>query len=149
MRKKSKRIPRRLINTLNYVMNGMRPIEEVGPSEVLVLKLQYRTALEALIKGEASVQDIDTLIYGSNMVIAIWHQGLGTEYKHIANAGADAIKSLRDRSRNTGRNICTGPELTAIKEMMELLDEQLSIIKVRDFQNAAVLMKAAELAYGV
>jgi hypothetical protein len=69
--------------------------------------------------------------------VALKNGGFGDEYHAVARAGADAIESLRD----SGRTACTGPELTAIKRMMELHDAQLDVARINDLDAALKLAR--------
>ena len=53
---------------------------------------------------------------------------------------ADAIETLRDSKRL----VCTGPELTAIKRMIELHDAQLDIVRINDLDAAIKLAKSKQ-----
>jgi hypothetical protein len=81
------------------------------------------------------------MIAASNMTMALKRGGFGDEHHAIARAGADAIENMR----NSGRTVCTGPELTAIKRMMELHDAQLDIVRVKDLDVALKLAKKKQL----
>ena len=135
MRKKSKYKPRPVIlDTMRWVKQGLSTID--SHSAGVELRLKNHAALEAVIKGEAKPFDVDTLIVMSNLATALKRQGVGEEYHDVCIDGADAIESLKERGNKTGRYICTGQELTAIKTLAELHDAQLSIIRVNDLQEA-------------
>lgn len=149
MRKRSKYRPRGVIlDTVNWVIGGFRPLATVG-NENTKLRLRNHTALESVIKGTATGTDVQTLISASNMTTALVSTGFGDEYKAIARSGADAVESLRNRGNDKGRFICTGPELQSIREMMELHDAQLDIVRINDLDKALSIAKAKSCTVGV
>ena len=140
MRKRSKYRPRPVIaDTMHYVRAGFRPLTDVVDQD-RHLRTRNHLALEAVMRGQATRDDIETLIAASNMTMALKRGGFGDEYHDIARAGADAIEALRGRERH----VCTGPELTAIKRMMELHDAQLDIVRIIDLEAGIELAKRKE-----
>lgn len=133
---------------MRYVMNGFRPLNDAG-SEVVTLRLKYRTALEALIHGDATVADIDTLITASNMTHALKHGGLGEEFASVTLTGANAIEAVRNRARKWGKVQATAAELDAIRELMELHDAQLDVARIVDIESAVKLARRKEMTCGV
>ena len=125
-----------ILDTVNWVCGGFKPLSSVGDENVK-LRLRNHLALESISKGKATHVDLGTLIAASNMTMALKRGGFGDEYHSTAIAGANAIEALR----NSGRFVCTGPELTAIKRMMELHDAQLDVVRINDLDAALKLSK--------
>ena len=125
-----------ILDTVNWVCGGFKPLSSVADENVK-LRLRNHLALEAIAKGQATSVDLGTLIAASNMTMALKRVGFGDEHHAIARAGADAIEALR----NGNRLVCTGPELTAIKRMIELHDAQLDIVRINDLDAALKLAK--------
>lgn len=125
-----------ILDTVNWVCGGFKPLTSVA-DENIKLRLRNHLALEAIAKGQATSVDLGTLIAASNMTMALKRCGFGDDYHAIARAGADAIEALR----NSNRLVCTGPELTAIKRMIELHDAQLDIVRINDLDAALKLTK--------
>ena len=125
-----------ILDTVNWVCGGFKPLTSVADQDA-TLRMKNHQALEAIAKGYATSADLGTLIAASNMTMALKRGGFGDEYHATAMAGADAIETLRDSKRL----VCTGPELTAIKRMIELHDAQLDIVRINDLDAAIKLAK--------
>jgi len=130
-----------ILDTAKWVCDGFKPLTSMA-GENVKLRLRNHLALEALARGHATSTDLGTLIAASNMCMALKKCGFGGEYHDIAVAGANAIEALRNR----GRMVCTGPELTAIKRMMELHDSQLDISRVNDIESALKIVNEKQAA---
>ena len=140
MRKRSSYRPRPVIlDTLHWVRSGFRPLTDVA-DENLILRTRNHLALAAVMQGATTAADLGVLIAASNMCMALKRGGFGDEHHAIARAGADAIEALRDRERK----VCTGPELTAIKRMMELHDAQLDVVRINDLDAAIKVAKSKQ-----
>lgn len=140
MRKRSKYKPRPVIlDTMRWCRQGFSTLD--SHSAAVDFRIKNHIALQAVIEGTAKPCDIDTLIDMSNISMALNKQGVGSEYRNIAIAGAEAIESLKERGSKTGRFVCTGLELTAIKDLAELHDQQLSMIRVNDLGEAVNLVR--------
>lgn len=140
MRKRSSYRPKGVIlDTMSYVRGGFRPLTDVA-DENITLRTRNHLALEAVSKSQATSSDLATLIAVSNMCMALKRGGFGDEYHDVARAGADAIEALRDR----GRKVCTGPELMAIRRMMELHDAQLDVVRVNDLDAALKVARSKQ-----
>ena len=125
-----------ILDTMGWVRGGFRPLTDIA-GENARLRTRNHLALDSLIKGDAAPADVNLLISASNMCMALKRGGFGDEHHEIAIAGADAVEALRNRERK----ICTGPELTAIKRMMELHDAQLDVVRINDIDAALKLAK--------
>lgn len=125
-----------ILDTMNWVCGGFKPLTS-NVSEDVNLRLKNHLALDAVSKGQASRTDVGILIAASNMTMALKRGGFGDEHHDIARAGADAIEALRNRERY----VCTGPELTAIKRMIELHDAQLDVARINDLDAALKLAR--------
>ena len=125
-----------ILDTMDWVCGGFKPLTSVA-GEDMTLRMKNHLALEAIAKGQATNADLGILIAASNMTVALKCGGFGDEYHSIARAGADAVEALRDSKRL----VCTGPELTAIKRMIELHDAQLDVVRINDLDAALKLAK--------
>jgi hypothetical protein len=125
-----------ILDTMNWVCGGFKPLVSIKDEDTK-LRLKNHIALEAIAKGQATNADLGILIAASNMTVALKCGGFGDEHHDIARAGADAIEALRNRERY----VCTGPELTAIKRLIELHDAQLDVVRINDLDAALKLAR--------
>lgn len=130
-----------ILDTVNWVCGGFKPLVSIKDEDTK-LRLKNHIALDAIATGKGTSADLGILIAASNMTVALKCGGFGDEYHSIARAGADAIEALRDSKRL----VCTGPELTAIKRMIELHDAQLDVVRINDLDAALKLAKKKQAA---
>lgn len=136
MRKKSRHKPRPLlINPVAYVLESITPVTK-HDSYLLDLKIKNHGAMANLTQGKATRIDIDVLVYMANMVEALCMLGFGTEYVSVSKAGSDALHALGVRGANTGKFILKAEEMNAMNELMELHDQQMEIVIVKDIERA-------------
>lgn len=138
---RKKYVPKPKMNTLIVVGENIKPVTS-HTSYLLELKLKNSTAMAALLRGQATRRDMDLLIAMSNIVTALQHYGFGKEYKEVAIQGRIAIISIAHRAVKVGRFVPTGPEITALNDLMELHDAQFDIITVKDLDRAIEYAKA-------
>lgn len=134
MRKRSKYRPRPVFNTINFVLEGMRPVRN-HPAFVNLL-IRNHAAATALAQGKATRDDLDDLIGMNNIVHALIGMGFGAEHADVAEQGKAALICIARRGLDLGRFVPTGPELTAINALIELHDAQLDVITVSDMEKA-------------
>lgn len=139
---RKKYVPKPKMNTLVLVGENIKPVTS-HTSYLLDLKLKNSTAMASLLRGQATRREMDLLIAMSNIVTALQHLGFGKEYKEIAVQGRIAIISIAHRAVKVGRFVPTGPEITALNELMELHDAQFDVITVKDLDKAIDYAKAA------
>lgn len=135
MRKRSAYRPKPIRkDVLNWVLSGMKPMNSVPATTTL--RLRNHMALESIIKGTGTRDDVDVVIGAMNMteVLALW--GKGDDYKPEISAAQDALFSMAVRGAKTGRFLFTGPEMQAVKLGMEVHDAQLDVSRVVDIEKA-------------
>jgi hypothetical protein len=136
MRKKSKYKPKPVLqNPLGYVLDGIAPITAHN-NYLVELQLKNSSAMVNLLQGRATKDDMNIIIAMSNMVEALCELGFGKEYANVAVDGREAIISIVYRAVDKLRFVPTGPEIQALNTLMELHDEQMQIITVRDMDKA-------------
>ena len=133
-----------LVNPVAYVLEGFNPVDSY-PEYMLNLKLKNHSAIDALVKGRASYQDINLLLAMNNAVVALLALGHGTEYDDVATTGYEALKAVTERGLAAQRFICRAEEINALNHFMELHDAQMAVITVNDMNRAIDLIKAKKL----
>ena len=142
MRKRSSYRPKgRLQNPVAYVMESLKRVAS-HESYLLDLKIKNSQAMLALMRGDATKRDMDTLIAMSNIVEALYRLGFGSEYKDVAIAGRDAILNIVHRASHTGRFVPTAEQIKALQTLMELHDAQMEVITIKDMDRALALAKS-------
>lgn len=124
-----------LRNPLNYVLEGLVPVKEHS-SDLLDIKIKHTLSMAALIKGEATKDDMDRLIGMNNFVHALVKHGFGKDYVQFMDAGREAVYAVCSRGKAAGRFTCTEEEKEALRGLMELHDAQMDVITIKDLERA-------------
>lgn len=140
MRKRSSYRPRPVIlDTLNWVKSGFKPLVSVADENVK-LRLRNRMALDAVMHGEATATDLNTLIAVSNMATALSRKH-GADWKEEIRAAADAIEAMQVRYAKWQKVQATKAELEVVELMFRIHDAQLDASRINDLEQAIALAK--------
>jgi hypothetical protein len=136
MRKRSKYKPKpKLVNPLGYVMESAKPLVE-HETYVVDWQLKNNSAFEKLLKGLADKKDINTLVAARNITEGLMVTLNGPDVDGTLARSAVALIDLCDRG-NAGKSlVMKAEELQAMRDMMQLHDELLSVVTVRQFERA-------------
>lgn len=136
MRKRSKYRPKpTLVNPVGYVIESLKPVT-FHESYLIDLKIKNSEAMVALLRGNATHDDLDILVAMSNVTEALYQLGFGEDYKDVAIDGREAILKIVYRAVEHKRFIPTGPEVQALNRLMELHDAQMDVITIKDMERA-------------
>lgn len=137
MRKRSSYRPRGVVlDTMQWVTSGFKTLPSIGDQNV-ILRLRNHSALESVMRGNATATDVNVLITAANMATALKHIGKGGDWSDEIRAGVDAVESLSQRARY----VFTGPELSAVRLMMEIHDAQLDACTIAELEKALAIAK--------
>jgi hypothetical protein len=108
---------------------------QLDDDQVRDLAIFYRMALANVMKGKGSEYDVHTLACAANVCLVLAERGIGNEYV------ARVIEAQKGVVRAIGRLKCAwvgldGPALVAIREMLDLHDEQLKVANTKDVREA-------------
>jgi len=147
MRKKSKYKPRpRLVDPVGFVVESVRPLAELD-DYVLKWKLRNHEAFAALMRGQASKDDIDTLAAARNIAEALLVVLDGEDIDGTLARSAVAIIDLCDRGNAGKALVMRSEEMQAMRDLMQLHDELLDVVTIRQFEDALAYAKK-EIAAG-
>jgi hypothetical protein len=138
MRKKSKYKPRPVrTDNLNWILAGMKKVGTL-PTAGTALKLKNHEALDSILRGIGTRDHVDVLINATNMTEAMARvrDDLGSDWATEIKAAQDAIFTMAKRGVEKGSFAFTGPEMTAVKLVMDLHDAQLDDCSVREMELA-------------
>ena len=142
MRKKSKYKPRHVrTDNLNWILAGMKKVGAL-PTAGIALKLKNHEALESILRGQGTKHDVDVLINAVNMAEAMVRirDDLGADWKTEIKAAQDAIYTMGKRGVERGSFAFTGPEMTALKLVMDVHDAQLDDCTVKEMERALYIV---------
>lgn len=143
MRKKSSYKPRGVrLDNMNWILAGMKKVGTL-PTAGVALKLKNHEALDSILTGQGTKDHVDVLISAVNMSEALIRirDELGVDWKDEIKAAQDAIYTMGKRGAEKGSFAFTGPEMTAVKLVMDLHDEQLDNCCVRDMEQALFIVQ--------
>jgi len=143
MRKKSKYKPKGVrLDTINWVLAGMRKVGEL-PTAGVSLKLKNHEALDSILKGNGTRDHVDVLIYALNMAEALIRirDDLGADWATEIKAAQDAIYTMGKRGVEKDRFAFTGPEMNAVKVVMDVHDAQLDDCTVKEMEQALFIVR--------
>ena len=133
-----------LLNPVAFVLESFMPVRAY--SEYLTdLRIKNHGALAALVRGQATMYDMNTLMAMSNATMGLLYLGYGEGYEDVAEAGFDSLKSVVERGLPTSRFICKAQEINALNAFMELHDAQMDVITVQDMDRALAAAKAKKM----
>jgi hypothetical protein len=142
MRKKSKYKPRHVrTDNLNWILTGMKKVGTL-PTAGIALKLKNHEALESILRGQGTKHDVDVLINALNMAEALIRirDELGADWAAEIKAAQDAIYTMAKRGVEKGSFAFTGPEMTALKLVMDVHDAQLDDCTVKEMERALYIV---------
>ncbi len=142
MRKKSSYKPRPVrADNLNWILAGMKKVGTL-PVAGVELKLKNHEALDSILMGNGTRDHIDVLISAVNICEALVRirDDLGLDWATEIKAAQDALYTMAKRGYEKGRFAFTGPEMTAIKLVMDIHDAQLDNCTVREMEQALFIV---------
>lgn len=142
MKKKSKYKPKEIrMDNLNWVLAGMKKVGTL-PSAGVALKLKNHEAFDSILNGTGTRDHVDVLIHAVNMSEALMRvrDELGVDWAKEIREAKDAVKSMAKRGIERGRFAFTGPEMNAIRLIMDVHDSQLDECNVRDMEKALFIV---------
>lgn len=142
MKKKSKYKPRGIrYDNLSWIIAGMRKVGAL-PTAGVALKLKNHEALDSILKGHGTKEHVDVLIAAVNMSEALIRirDELGVDWKDEIREAQDAIYTMGKRGIEKDRFAFTGPEMAAVKLVMDLHDAQLDDCSVKEMEQALFIV---------
>jgi len=134
VRKRSSYRPRpKLVNPVAYVIEGLTPVKD-HDSYLIDLKIKNHGAMTALTRGQADKDQIEFLINMSNAAQALCMMGFKQEYVELVLEGSDALLQVGRRGTKTGSFVLRAEEMNAINLLMQVHDEQMELITVKDME---------------
>jgi hypothetical protein len=138
MKKKSKYKPRGVrLDNLNWILSGMKKVGTL-PTAGIDLKLKNHEALDSVLMGKGTRDHLDVLIAAVNICEALIRirDDLGRDWATEVRAAQDAIYTMGRRGVDKDIFAFTGPEMNAVKLVMDLHDVQLDNCTVREMELA-------------
>jgi hypothetical protein len=142
MRTKSSYKPRPVrVDNLNWILAGMKKVGTL-PVAGIDLKLKNHGALDSILTGKGTREHVDVLIAAVNICEAMVRirDDLGVDWATEIRAAQDALLTMARRGLEKDRFAFTGPEMTAIKLVMDIHDAQLDDCTVKEMEQALFIV---------
>ena len=143
MRKKSKYKPHGVrLDNMSWIIAGMKKVGTL-PTAGVALKLKNHEALDSILMGEGTRDHVDVLIAAVNMAEAMvrLREELGADWKTEIKAAQDALFTMARRGVEKNKFAFTGPEMNAVKLVMDVHDVQLDNCTVKDMEKALFIVE--------
>jgi predicted hydrolase (HD superfamily) len=142
MRKKSNYKPKGVrLDNMAWVQSSLKKVGTL-PTAGIALKLKMHEGLAAMLNGTATRSDVDALISAVNVAEALIkvRADLGRDWAVEIKAAQDAIHDMGVRCYKKDKFLFTGPEMSAVKVVVELHDQQLDDCTVREMEQALFIV---------
>ena len=142
MKKRSKYKPRGIrYDNMSWVIAGLKKVGTL-PTAGVALKLKNHAALDSLLLGQGTRAHIDVMIAAVNVCEALVRvrDGLGRDWATEIKAAQDAIFTMGKRGVEKGSFVFTGPEMNAVRVVVDLHDAQLDDCTVREMEQALFIV---------
>ena len=143
MKKKSKYKPKGVrLDNMSWIIAGMKKVGTL-PTAGVALKLKNHEALDSILKGQGTRDHVDVLIAAVNMSEALIRvrEDLGRDWAQEIREAQDAIYTMGKRGFEKNSFVFTGPEMTAVKLVMDLHDAQLDDCSVKEMEQALFIVE--------
>lgn len=107
------------------------------------VKIKNHGAMTALTRGQADKDQIQFLINMSNNAEALCAMGVKKQDMGLVIEGSDALFEVGRRGAETGRFVLKAHEMNSINLLMQIHDEQLELITVKQMQKAIHMSNTA------
>jgi hypothetical protein len=140
VRKRSSYRPKpQLPNPVAWLVNGFKPVSQAG---IVNVQIKNHNAIDALRKGVADREDIDTIIAALNITEALQRLGIGDEYGDQVRAAQDALYAVSRRGIDREyRFVLKAQELVAINLGMEIHDAQIEVTSIKHMEDALDIVR--------
>jgi len=143
MKKRSNYKPRGVrYDNLSWIIAGMKKVGTL-PTAGVALKLKNHAALDSILKGQGTRDHVDVLIAAVNMSEALMkvRDDLGKDWAKEIRDSQDAIFTMGRRGVEKNKFAFTGPEMNAVKLVMDLHDAQLDDCSVKEMEQALFIVE--------
>lgn len=138
MKKRSKYRPKGIrMDVMSYVKSGLLTVSNV-PEAGTKLRIQNHASLDEITFGRGNKDHVDVLINMCNTAEAIakLFPSKGGDWAPEIREAQDAVFNMGRRGVEKGSFVFTGPELQAVKTVMEVHDQQLEETTVKEIEQA-------------
>lgn len=123
------------LDAVSWVLSGMKKVADI-PEAGTKLLIRNHAAFDEVLAGRGTVEHVDMLIHMVNMTEALAKLELGDDWLPEIKEAQDAIYAVAQRGISGKKFLFTGLEINAVRQVLELHDEQLRNCEVRTLEKA-------------
>jgi hypothetical protein len=131
MRKQCKRKVYKLVNPIEFAMNGARFMDQ---NDLRDLRIREFTSLDNITKGKGTVQDWSDLVACLNLTEVMAMNGIGPEAMDTCMVAQRELEAAAKRYETTKRIVLTGVGIQAVRDMLEYANLQQTSIPRSQFE---------------
>jgi hypothetical protein len=132
-----------LRDPVGYVVEGLTPLtEQEGGKYITTWKIRMHGAMREVLRGQARKGDMNDLVAGWNITSALCNIH-GLEDPALLR-GKQALIDLCARSNQLQRVVAKAHEIQALNDLIQLHDEWIESITVRQMEDALAWCKRHE-----
>lgn len=136
----------RWLSPMAYVKENLSLLCEFDPQYVIDLKIKDHSAMTAVIRGEATRKDMDIISATFNIVFGSWKtlnppEPGATEFATVLAMANLAFRSTCTRANEIGRVVCKAEEIQAFNDLIDLHDNLLDVLTVKQWGEALAYAK--------
>ena len=132
-RKHTRRKVYALTNPITLAIAGAAVTDTASLDRLRMLEL---TALESFRMGRATKSDWKALADVLNIAQTMAESGIGQEVLGVCARAQEALSETHDRFKRTGRLGFSGPELQALRELLEYHDLQRTSVSRSQYERS-------------
>jgi len=121
------------LDSIHVAAEDHRPLHEDDATD---LALAYRLSLETMVKGKSTEEDWSVVVCSLNIGLILCERGIGAEYEPLFVRALDGAFRSRIRAGRTGTWRFDGDALVAIREAIDVHDEQVKITTKEEIRTA-------------
>lgn len=125
----------RFQSPLEYVLESSKPLAD-HDDYVLKWSLKNHAAFGALMAGQATKAEIDTMVAARNIVEALIVTLKGKDTDGTLDRSSCALIEICDRANAGKGTVMKAAEMQAMRDLLGLHDELLAVVSVRQFDQA-------------
>lgn len=129
-----------LLNPVAVAIEGQSLAGLSHPDAIIRTRILNHEALEEIRQGRGTYQTFNALTNAMNMAMGLCLVGIGQEHQEDIGLALDAMHDMAHRWQDKGSMAFTGVELNAVREGLDLHDQQLDYATVKELERARAIV---------
>ena len=143
------------VSPMQFVKENLSLLCEFDPDYVLRIRLLDHSAMTAIQRGTATKRDMDNISATYNLIFGMWKTlpmppEAEADFARVIYHANEAFRAVCARANETRRVVCRAEELQALNNLIDLNDNLLDVVTVKQWytalQHAKSTAKATKLS---